>query len=196
MRDQITPYASAAAFHYLVGDYNNICRCDIENLIGRSLDGAFVILTSLGSQEGNELPHVIHGVYRRLINPGDVLLSELQLLPLTNHAPIFEFSHHPLWRDVSKAFREQVFGDAPSEYGTVLVPIRIDDVGYVRCAVAVERLLNPSTGSDIMISNYCLKYTEAQLSNLRATLGFEILKNCVTGDGSVAFQVLSPMLTE
>jgi len=192
MRNEIAPLTGSAAFHYLVRDYHDVSRQDVENLIGHALDSRLVVLTSLGSQEGNEHPHVIHGIYRRLIEPGDLLLSELQLLPQANHAPIFEFSHHPLWRDVSRSFREKVFGDAPSEYGTVLVTVYIDRIGWVRCAVAIERLLEPGPGGDIMVSNYCLKYTESQLADLRGMLGFDIVKDCVTGDGSVAFQVLTP----
>ena len=34
---------------------------------------------------------------------------------------------------------------------------------------------------------------EPQLANLRAALGFEIVNDCITGDGSVIFQVLTPM---
>jgi hypothetical protein len=75
-----------------------------------------------------------------------------------------------------------------------LVPIRIEGIGQVRCAVAVERLLKPISGGDIMITNYCLKFSETQLAKLRSALGFNIVHNCVTGDASVTFQVLTPAL--
>lgn len=190
MRSEIAPLIGEDGFHYLLRDYTNVRRDDLAIALGRDLGTSLVVVSSLGSQEGNEYPAQIHAVYRSLTAANDFVLSELQLLPEANHAPIFAFSHHPLWRDVSRAFRERVIGDVPSEYGTVLVPLRLEGVGTVCCAIAVERLLAPGCGADIMISNYCLKYSAAQLRRVRSALGFDIVESFETGDGSVCFQVL------
>ena len=193
MEKEIGVIVGAENFYYLARDYHHLQLSDVIGQTVGELGDGVILLTSLGSQEGNEHPKSIHALYNRLLRPGDLLASELQILPETNHYPIFEFSHHPLWRDVSRAFRKRMFGDVASEYGTVLLPINISEIGRVKCAVAMEKLLNsPEASGDIMISNYCLKYSFSQLKKVRSAFGFEIVSSFVTGDGSVAFQLLTP----
>gem|GEM_PF-6287791 len=193
MQRHIGGVVGESNFYYLIGDYFNINFSDVQSEVGFSLEGSTVILTSLGSQEGNEHPEFIHSVYRRLTRPDDLIISELQLLKTLNHFPVFEFSHLPLWRSVSESFRSRLFGEKSSEYGTVLVPLVFDKVGVVQCAVSTERFFEPlPNGADVLISNFCLKYTSAQLAAIRHVNGFDIVFSVKTGDEAVVFQLITP----
>lgn len=187
----------SSKIHYLVADYRNVCRKKIKDVIGHDAENYVMLVTSLGSQEGNEHPQVMHEVYRRITHEADYVVTELQILPKFDHYPIFEFTHHPLWRDVSKAFLDSVVGETPSHYGTILVPVNLGSYGTVLCAVTFERLFSKWNNEvDIFLSNYCLKYTIEQLIHIRKRCGFSVVTQLVTGNESVVFQLLSPDLSE
>lgn len=175
---------------YLLSDYRDISRSQILDIIGQEYKDCTFVITSLGSQEGNEHPEVMHSVYRSLMDKGDLLLSEMQILPTYNHHPIFAFSHHPLWKAVSKSHVSRMMGDFPSNYGTVMVSLNLNDIGSVKCAIAVESIKKNET-ENLFLSNYCLKYKLEQIRELRTQYGYSITNEIITGDGSVLFHTLT-----
>lgn len=192
MTAHVSSIISPAKVKYLLSDYREISKSHIIDVVGGDCSDCTFVVASLGSQEGNEHPKVMHSVYESLMGVGDLLLSEMQILPTYNHHPIFAFSHHPLWVAVSKAHVNRMLGDVSSSYGTVMVSLSIPDVGPVKCAVAVERVRRDEfVGVDVFLSNYCLKYKIDQIRELRSKYGFHIEHEAITGDGSVAFHILT-----
>ena len=192
MTDHVSNIIGLSKVKYLLSDYRDVNKNHIIEIIGDEYKDCKFVISSLGSQEGNEHPRVMHSVYKNLMGPGDLLLSEMQILPTYNHHPIFAFSHHPLWKAVSKAHVNRMLGDVASNYGTIIVPLSITNVGPVKCAIAVESVVRDgSLETAIFLSNYCLKYNIDQIRNLRSEYGFHIVNEVVTGDGSVAFHTLT-----
>ncbi len=190
MHQHISKLIGDSKVKYLLSDYRDISRNQILNILGEEYKDCTFVITSLGSQEGNEHPEVMHTVYRNLMTKGDLLLSEMQILPTYNHHPIFAFSHHPLWKAVSKSHLSRMMGDLPSNYGTVMVSLYLNDIGTVKCAIAVESIKNNEI-ENLFLSNYCLKYKLEQIRELRTKYGYNITNEVITGDGSVAFHTLA-----
>lgn len=67
------------------------CRCR----------GMHNLVTMLGFEEGNEHPATNASMLGSMLDPGDLLLSEMQLLPKTSWLPIFEFYSTDLMRRFS-----------------------------------------------------------------------------------------------
>lgn len=189
MRGTIGKLIPEDRFRYFVGNYNDITSPDVHGLFpGDVTSDSLAVVTSLGWQEGNEHPKDIHGVYRRLLRSNDLLFSEMQLLEPANHFPLHAFWHQPKWREVSSVFRERSGRTSRSQFGTVLIPVDLEEFGSVMCAVATESSMDEARGS-IDISNYCLKFTDQQLHTARSMAGFRVIDRVKTGDGSVAFDI-------
>ncbi|TSA14461.1 MAG: hypothetical protein D4R79_03340 [Comamonadaceae bacterium] len=59
--------------------------------------------------------------------------------------------------------------------------------------MSTERFFEPlPNGADVLISNFCLKYTSAQLAAIRHVNGFDIVFSVKTGDEAVVFQLITP----
>lgn len=157
------------------------------------------LVTTLGFQEGNEDPASLLEFYRRLLDPGDVLLSEMQLRPEDDWSPVRSFYSHPHMRRFSRIAFERVFGEIPSRSGFALVKADVFADEELWAAVLYEQPDAPCdavawrNGSALpraFVTNFCLKYSNRQYLLLRHLSGCqEVLTHNWTGDGSVVFQL-------
>lgn len=150
-----------------------------------------VLVTSLGFQEGNEDPSSLAAFYRRLLSPGDLLLSEMQLGRAPAWHQVEDFYNLPHMRRFSRLAFERVLGDEPTHGGVSIVPVGVFASEPLWAAVLHE---SPVNGIDhlprLFVSNYCLKYSPRQYQALRQASGaLEIVAERTTGDESVAFQL-------
>ena len=145
----------------------------------------------LGFQEGNESPRRMAGMFRRMLDPGDVLLAEMQLLPRANWLAVFDFYSNELMRRFSKIGLRKMFGEIDSVYGVVLVPVPVEICGTGFVAVTTERIVAEGDLKDtVIITNYCLKFTQEDFRRVREFDGsFRIISQRTTGDESVGFQL-------
>ncbi|MGH7928325.1 MAG: hypothetical protein ACREQV_11070, partial [Candidatus Binatia bacterium] len=86
------------------------------------LSGMMNVVTMLGFEEGNEHPEVVASMLERLLRPGDVVLSEMQLLSPGGWMPIFNFYHTSLMRRFSQLILKRYMPDVESDYAVYLVP--------------------------------------------------------------------------
>ena len=157
------------------------------------------LVTTLGFQEGNEDPMALPSFYRRLLDPGDVLLSEMQLRPAQGWGAVRSFYHHPFMRRFSRIAFERVFGPVPSHGGFALVKAGsfVDEDLWAAVLYEMPEAANEPTAPSrhgalprAFITNFCLKYSARQFQLLRAVSGCqEVLMRNGTGDGSVVFQL-------
>ena len=82
-------------------------------------------------------------------------------------------------------------GNLESEYGVVLVPVAMEITGSGFVAATTERIRSDGDlNGKIVVTNYCIKYTEEGFRRLREfDRRFRVVSQRVTGDGSVGFQL-------
>jgi hypothetical protein len=156
------------------------------------LPGVRNLVTMLGFEEGNEHPAAVNAMLERILEPGDLFLSEMQILSDGGWHPIFNFYQNALMRRFSKLALERSKPQVDSEYGVYLVPLSLDTDGApTMAAVTAERIRNPQTGHDgIFVTNYCLKFALDEYRQLRESTGrLKVLAQRTTADGSVVFQL-------
>ena len=182
-------FLPAEKIHHLTADYHTV-----SNLQGRE-NNAVTLVTMLGFQEGNESPRRMAGMFRRMLDSGDVLLAEMQLLPRANWLAVFNFYSNELMRRFSKIGLRKMFGEIDSVYGVVLVPVPVDICGTGFVAVTTERIVAEGDLKDtVIITNYCLKFTQEDFRRVREFDGsFRIISQRTTGDESVGFQLAERM---
>lgn len=117
MRAALEPIIGPDRFAYLVADFYKTSADDLPPLPGSDKEGETItVMTNLGFQEGNDLPSRLGPMLSRLTRPGDLLLSEMQVLPssapssdasdsesdsdvsttsITDSKLVEEFYHHP-----------------------------------------------------------------------------------------------------
>ncbi|KAK4178941.1 hypothetical protein QBC36DRAFT_181444 [Triangularia setosa] len=88
MRAALEPIIGPNRFAYLVADFYKTSADDLPSLPGSddSSSEVITVMTNLGFQEGNDLPSRLGPMLSRLTRPGDLLLSEMQVLPSSTPA--------------------------------------------------------------------------------------------------------------
>lgn len=181
----IRRFVAAEKINHVTADYFSLSDLGIED------DGARALVTMLGFQEGNETPYKIMNFFRKFVRPGDTLLAEMQLLSTANWLPIFRFYGSEQMRRFSKLSLQRTMGNLESEYGVVLVPVPMEISGSAFVAATTERIRSDGNlNGKIVVTNYCIKYTEEEFRRLREfDRRFHVVSQRVTGDGSVGFQL-------
>lgn len=197
MQEALSRHLAPDQIRHRISSFDRFALDDIRE------NGVPALVTTLGFQEGNEDPATLPAFYRRLLGPGDLLLSEMQLRPedAPDHAwaPVRSFYRHPFMRRFSRIAFERRFGAVPSRGGFALVKAGSFADQDLWAAVLYEMPFlstrnRPSSlpGSlpRAFITNFCLKYSDRQFRELRRFSGCqELLGQNWTGDGSVAFQL-------
>ncbi|MFI5526704.1 hypothetical protein [Streptomyces platensis] len=150
------------------------------------------LVTMLGFEEGNEHPAAVNEMLDRILEPGDLFLSEMQVLSDGGWHPIFNFYQNDLMRRFSKIALERNLPQVDSEYGVYLVPLSLGTDGSpTMAAVTAERIRGAQPGTDrIFVTNYCLKFALDEYRHLRESSGrLKVLAQRTTADGSVVFQL-------
>ncbi len=164
-----------------------------ENLkeTGFRIPGVRNLVTMLGFEEGNEHPSKTHEMLDGVLDVGDLLLSEMQLLPKGGWSPIFDFYQSEKMRRFSEVALQRTHPNLRSEYGVYLVPVSLGELDPVMVAVTAEKIVDDTPLRDkLFVTNYCLKYTADDYIRVRGATGkLQVLSQRVTGDGSVAFQL-------
>jgi hypothetical protein len=142
--------------------------------------------------EGNEHPAAINRMLDRILDPGDLFLSEMQILSDGGWHPIFNFYQNDLMRRFSKIALERSRPHTDSEYGVYLVPLSLGTDGApTMAAVTAERIRESQSDTDsIFVTNYCLKFALNEYRHVREGSGrLKVLSQRTTADGSVVFQL-------
>lgn len=240
MRQKLMPLIGTERFTYLIADYYECSRTDFPKPMTTGTisaegqgDDMVTIITNLGFQEGNDLPSRTGPMLERLMRPGDLLLSEMQVLHdspnsfeqvgtdgVIRAAAIERFYRLPEMRrfslliaqrfsksnsssDAGRSSPELKCNDnsnyddceqqlhEPPEYLFNLVPLRTDElVGFVNVAATLISVRVDGGVKKYLLTNSCLKYTQAQFHQVRETSGnFRVMKSLETGDKSVVFQI-------
>ncbi|KAK4195525.1 hypothetical protein QBC40DRAFT_352459 [Triangularia verruculosa] len=102
MRAALEPIIGPDRFAYLVADFYKTSADDLPPLPNSDKESEVItVMTNLGFQEGNDLPSRLGPMLSRLTRPGDLLLSEMQVLP--SSAPSSDASDSESDSDVSTA---------------------------------------------------------------------------------------------
>ncbi|MCJ1373431.1 hypothetical protein MMC20_004659 [Loxospora ochrophaea] len=215
MRRALVPVIGAKRFAYCIADFY---KCSADNFPKPNgdtgvQDQCVTVVTNLGFQEGNDLPSRIGPMLMRLTRPGDLLLSEMQVLHRgsggasdktssdTEGAQIKHFYHHPEMRRFSALVGQQLDsrnspepqgagsnGEQGEEYQFHLVPLQTE-VGSVKVATTLVSV-HVDGAKKYLLTNSCLKYTLEQFRRAREAAGdFTVRAERVTGDKSVVFQI-------
>ncbi|KAJ7096029.1 hypothetical protein C8R43DRAFT_1092421 [Mycena crocata] len=210
MRDALLPIVGAERFAYLIADFYKCTANDIPEPPSDSCgdDNYMTVITNLGFQEGNDLPERTGPMLSSLTRPGDLVLSEMQVVRTlrseANEDIIKDFYHHPEMRrfsglvgrqfDPACSLRPGEGNDTESlrfkgpEYLFNLVPTQTE-IGDVKVATTlISARINGA--KRYVLTNSCLKYTVGQFNLARETTGtFAVRKVLRTGDKSVVFHV-------
>jgi hypothetical protein len=150
------------------------------------------LVTMLGFEEGNEDPWALGQLLGRIMGPGDLLLSELQISD-GGWAPIQGFYGHLAMRRFSRLAFESSWGsDLRTCYGVSVVPVVLQGLGAIPVAVAMEKVIEPGHRRDgtLVVTNACLKPHGLSFRDMRERCGpFRVLAQNTTGDRSIAFQL-------
>ncbi len=148
-----------------------------------------VIFTSLGFQEGNHPPSQTYDLLIRIMRPGDVFLTEMQIYTPEDTGPIEQFYQLDEMIRFSKNCLRRAYGDVGSSYQTSIIDVEIDSNTY-KAAVCHEAFLDDSGRSIYFVTNYCLKYSKDELRTLREAKGeIEVISEITTGDNSLLLQL-------
>jgi hypothetical protein len=154
------------------------------------IPGARVLLTMLGFQEGNDDPAVMSDWLAAISRPGDLLLAESQLLVPGRAALIADFYAHRHMRRFSRIAFERIFGDLPSAYEALLLPVRISDGHVAHAMILGERFTGGDGHARFLVTNYCTKFTEPDFQRYREQDGqFRVVDARYVGDRSLVFQL-------
>lgn len=154
------------------------------------IDGAQVLLTMLGFQEGNDDPAVMSDWLARMSGPGDLMLSEAQLLVPGKDHLITDFYHHKLMRRFSQVAFERIFGTTPSEFEALLLPVRLSDGHHAAAMILGERFRGADGHQRFLVTNFCTKFTEPDYERYRELDGqFKVVDAQYSGDRSLVFQL-------
>lgn len=205
MREALSGILEKDRIHHELALFEEFRVDDVREDRGASLPA---LVTTLGFQEGNEDPSLLPALYNRMLGPGDLLLSEMQLRPDdSSFSDVFDgssehiqtFYHHPYMRRFSRIAWERVFGrNLPSRGRFALVRVGHYAEQDLWAAVLYESpwdeqgsLPNHSSVPEVFVTNYCLKYSRHQFQKLResSACSQKILTENSTGDSSVMFQL-------
>lgn len=189
MRQTVSPLLGPAGF-----TYSQMLFEELGDAKHR-LPGVRNIVTMLGFEEGNEHPAVVNSMLERIMQPGDLFLSEMQLLSECGWQHIYAFYQTDLMREFSQlVLRRRHPGITDSDYGVFLVPVPLDPARpeqTVMAAVTAEIVhTGTSEAPEILVTNYCLKFTVQDYRRLREAAGsLKVLDERSSGDGTVVFQI-------
>jgi hypothetical protein len=156
------------------------------------ISGMMNVVTMLGFEEGNEHPEMVASMLERLLWPGDLVLSEMQLLSPGGWMPIFSFYHTSLMRRFSQLVLERYMPDFESEYAVYLVPDKVgsSSVPFMIAVTAEKISANSQPGDRLLVTNYCIKLSADAYRKQREASGkLRVLAQRATGDGTIAFQL-------
>ena len=186
MRNELSAFLPSDRFTYQQTLFEELGDREYRVLGVRNL------VTMLGFEEGNEHPTAGDRMLERILEPGDLFLSEMQILSGGGWHPIFNFYQNDLMRRFSKIALERRRPRVDSEYGVCLVPLALGTDGSpTMAAVTAERVLGAQSGDEsIFVTNYCLKFALDGYRHLRESSGnLKVLAERTTADGSVVFQL-------
>ncbi len=186
MRRELSPIVGEENFTYVQTLFEDLGERDYR------VPGVRNLVTMLGFEEGNEHPAAVNAMLESILEPGDLFLSEMQILSGGGWHPIFNFYQNDLMRRFSKLAFERARPGVDSEYGVYLVPLSLGTDGApTMAAVTAERVHNEAVGQDrIHVTNYCLKFALEEYRHLREDSGrLKVLAQRTTADGSVVFQL-------
>ncbi|MFF2807995.1 hypothetical protein ACFVT2_12505 [Streptomyces sp. NPDC058000] len=186
MQRELSPVVPAERFTYQQTLFEQLGDRDYR------VPGVRNLVTMLGFEEGNEHPAAINAMLDNILEPGDLFLSEMQILSDGGWHPIFNFYQNDLMRRFSKIALERSQPHVDSEYGVYLVPLSLGTDGApTMAAVTAERIRESQSGADsIFVTNYCLKFALDEYRHLREESGrLKVLAQRTTADGSVVFQL-------
>ncbi len=185
MEQELADLLPEELVHYHLVLFENLKEVEFR------LPGIKNLVTMLGFEEGNEHPHKTREMLDGTLSSGDLLLSEMQLLPQGDWSPIFNFYQSEEMRRFSKVTFRRTYPALKSEYGVYLVPVQLAGFDPLMVAVTAEKIVDHNRLRDkIFVTNYCLKYTYENYVSVREAGGkLRVLSQRVTGDGSVAFQL-------
>lgn len=215
MRAALEPVLGAERFAYLIADFYKTSADDLPPVPGNP-ENVVSVMTNLGFQEGNDLPSRLGPMLASLTRPGDLLLSEMQVLPPgdgDDATAVEDFYHLPemlkfsslVGKKFDRRFNLDHYSSSSSssssdsldrsltggdyEYIFRLVPLDVSGVGQVRVATTLVSLPT-ATGKSYVLTNSCIKYTREQFERAREALGKFGVRSCKeTGDRSVVFQI-------
>lgn len=186
MRRELSPVIGEDRFFYVQTLFEQLAERDYR------VPGVRNLVTMLGFEEGNEHPAAVNEMLERILEPGDLFLSEMQILSGGGWHPIFNFYQNDMMRRFSKLAFQRGAPQVESEYGIYLVPLSLGTDGApTMAAVTAERVHGPQPGHDsIYVTNYCLKFALEEYRHLREDSGrLKVLAQRTTADGSVVFQL-------
>ena len=213
MRQTLVPVIGTDRFSYLIADFYKCSLADFPNPMGRAgaPEDCVTVVTNLGFQEENDLPSRTGTMLMCLTRPGDLLLSEMQVLPGSTGegagtrevaaAAIERFYQLSEMQRFSVLVGQRlacggrqlptVASDGESEQQECLfhpVPLRTE-IGSVNVAATLV-----AVGVDgvkkYVLTNSCLKYTRDQFQRAREAFGsFVVVSSQETGDKSVVIQI-------
>ncbi|GGM51405.1 hypothetical protein GCM10012275_22880 [Longimycelium tulufanense] len=186
MERELATLLPAGRIHYQQTLFSDLARTDYR------LPGTRNLVTMLGFAEGNEHPTAVARLLDDILRPGDLFLSEMQLLSPSGWSPVFDFYRTDLMRKFSEITLHRSRPDVESEYCVFLVPLELPELDSpLMAAVTAERIVGVPTGEPgLFVTNYCLKFSAAEYLRLRERSGqFVVVAQRTTADGSIAFQL-------
>lgn len=148
------------------------------------------LITMLGFQEGNESPQTMLSWLSQIASPNDIMLSEMQLMPVYGSEPIVSFYQNPLMKRFSNIAFQRMLGNQASVGRTFILPLTMADGEKIEAAIMCHEYFDNQENLKLFVSNYCLKYSRAQLRHYREVDEyFEVINESLTDDASVLFQI-------
>lgn len=148
------------------------------------------VITMLGFQEGNESPQTMLSWLSRIASSNDVMLSEMQLMPVYGSNPIAQFYQNPNMKRFSEIAFTRIFGDRKANERTFILPVTIAGGEKIEAAIMCHEYFDRAGKMKLFVANYCLKYTRSQMRYYREVDDrFEVVFESLTEDETVVFQI-------
>lgn len=148
-----------------------------------------IIVTMLGFQEGNDLPQDTALLLQQILRPGDMVVSEMQISCNNRDHAFKHFYRDPRMREFSRIALQRTLPGVTSQYRICVVNVEVEPGEIVPACVMYEDILDGPAAGKIFVTNYCLKPSVEQFERFRASAGFSVKAQRITGDGAVAFQL-------
>ncbi len=182
MREAVSRVWSKIRIHHLSENFDNLTAVTL----GKNNP---VIFTSLGFQEGNHPPSQTHDLLTRIMRPGDLFLTEMQLYTPGDTGPIESFYKLDEMKRFSQNCLRRAYGNVDSVYRTTITDVAIDNATF-KAAICHEEFIDDGGQIVCFLTNYCLKPTRDELRQLRESQGeFSVVSEITTGDGSLLLQL-------
>ncbi len=182
MREVVSRVWSRIKTHHLAINFNDLSAIMLDKTNP-------VLFTSLGFQEGNHAPSQTYTMLKRIMRPGDLFLTEMQLYCAANTSPIEKFYQLDEMKRFSRNCMRRTFGNIESTYQASIADVNIDGSSY-KTAICHEKFLDDGGNMVCFVTNYCLKYSKNELRRLRESPGeFSVISEVTTGDQSLVLQL-------